>query len=89
MKRSFMVIVKEKSWEIYWRLQESWFWKFYRWFTPSWLSYVFEKRRGGNDTPWLTVIHCRVMGHPNGEVFYNLGGSEPNHHCKDCGEDIG
>jgi len=73
--------------KIYFAIEESWFWKFYRWFTPTWLAYVFEKKRV--NTPWLTVVHCRIMGHPNGEVFYNPCGSEPDHHCKDCGEEIG
>lgn len=32
---------------------------------------------------------CRLRGHPNGEIYYNPGGDEPDHRCKDCGEEIG
>lgn len=32
---------------------------------------------------------CRRLGHPNGIVYFNVGGSEPDYSCKDCGEDLG
>lgn len=32
---------------------------------------------------------CRLRGHPSGEIYYNPGGLEPDHRCKDCGEEIG
>ena len=32
---------------------------------------------------------CRFKNHPEGEVYYNPGGDEPDHHCKTCGENIG
>lgn len=34
-------------------------------------------------------ILCRLRGHPNGQVFYNPNGYEPDTSCKDCGEEIG
>lgn len=34
-------------------------------------------------------IYCRLRGHPRGEIYYNPGGIEPDHRCKDCGEEIG
>jgi hypothetical protein len=34
-------------------------------------------------------ILCRLRGHPEGEIYYNPGGFEPDHHCKTCGEEIG
>lgn len=34
-------------------------------------------------------VVCRAKGHPKGEVFYNPGGYEPDHHCQTCGEEIG
>lgn len=34
-------------------------------------------------------IICRIKGHPNGEIYYNPGGSEPDHRCQDCGEELG
>ena len=62
-------------------------WKIRRWLTIIWYQYLFEQ-------PWhdkltFRMIVCRIKGHPNGEVFYNAGGLEPDHSCKDCGEDIG
>ncbi len=56
------------------------------WFTLSWWKYILEKPLG--ERP-IKRIACRVKGHPNGEVFYNVGGLEPDHHCKDCGDFIG
>lgn len=32
---------------------------------------------------------CRIKGHPSGEIFWNPGGNEPDHRCRDCGESIG
>jgi hypothetical protein len=54
-----------------------------KWFTLSWYKYLF--------TPWLgfKVLFCRIKGHPNGPIYFNPGGLEPNWKCKDCGEDIG
>lgn len=58
-----------------------------RWFEFAWWQYLFSK-------PWrqkLTweIFWCRVKGHPNGTVYYNPGGFEPDYRCKDCGEDLG
>ena len=32
---------------------------------------------------------CRFKHHPKGEVYWNSGGDEPDHHCSTCGEFIG
>ena len=40
------------------------------------------------ETRWFR-IWCRIRGHPSGEIYWNPGGDEPNHHCEDCGEEIG
>lgn len=32
---------------------------------------------------------CRFRGHPKGEIYWNPGGDEPDHHCSTCGENIG
>jgi hypothetical protein len=58
-------------------------------FYPRYWAYILGKRDEGNDTPWLEVVKCRWLGHPQGEVFYNVNGLEPDHHCRDCGEEIG
>lgn len=38
---------------------------------------------------WLARVICRWRGHPAGVYFYNVGGTEPDMHCKGCGEDLG
>lgn len=42
----------------------------------------------GEEGAWERIV-CRAKGHPKGEVFYNPGGYEPDHHCQTCGEDLG
>jgi len=32
---------------------------------------------------------CRWRGHPNGIVFVNVWGVEPDTRCMDCGDDLG
>jgi hypothetical protein len=45
-----------------------------------WYCYVFEK-------PFtIYKFWCRIKGHPNGMVYYNPNGWEPDNHCKDCGD---
>ena len=44
--------------------------------------YLFEETR-------TYRIYCRLRGHPNGQVFYNPNGYEPDTSCVDCGEEIG
>lgn len=56
----------------------------------EWLSNFFGRLAYASDKPAdLTNFKCRFRGHLSGEIFYNPGGLEPNHHCQDCGEDIG
>ena len=38
---------------------------------------------------YLARCWCRMRGHPVGVWFYNVGGLEPDMHCKGCGEDLG
>jgi hypothetical protein len=38
---------------------------------------------------WFEVIKCRANGHKNGVIWYNANGSEPDMHCKNCGDDLG
>lgn len=66
----------------------SWFYKYVAvWFQSWWYPYLFAKRDPW--TPWHIVLWCRLRGHPCGMVFYNPGGTEPDYHCKDCGDEIG
>jgi hypothetical protein len=58
-------------------------WCVWRWFTSGWWQYLLGDCRG-----W-TNFWCRVKGHPSGPIFYNVGGSEPDDRCQDCGEHIG
>jgi hypothetical protein len=53
------------------------------WFTRSWWRYLLKGCTG-----WRHFV-CRLKGHPCGEVFYNVGGLEPDMHCKGCGDDLG
>ena len=55
------------------------------WFTKDWWQYLLEPRRDWRE-PWWRVIWCRWRGHPAGEIFYNAGGTEPDHHCSNCGD---
>lgn len=37
---------------------------------------------------YIARCYCRAKGH--GKVYWmNLGGLEPDMHCRDCGEDLG
>lgn len=62
-------------------------WIVTRWFRREWWSYLLEKKN--YDTRWLTVILCRIKGHPEGPVWQNVSGLEPDWRCKRCGDDLG
>lgn len=51
------------------------------------LKYMFEKK--SPDVNWFTVVCCRIKGHPNGVVWYNFNGLEPDMTCKGCGDNLG
>lgn len=69
-------------------------WRIERWFHKHWYLYLFRKA----DSPgWaygsmirdnLSRYWCRFKMHPEGEVFYNLTGLEPDERCKGCGDYI-
>jgi hypothetical protein len=53
------------------------------WIDICWYRYLFQ-------SPWTwRRVLCRIGGHRAGVVYYNAGGSEPDMHCKNCGEDLG
>jgi len=54
-----------------------------RWFARWWWSYLLDGCSGPEN------FVCRVRGHPYGIVWFNVGGTEPDMHCKNCGEDLG
>ena len=61
------------------------------WFYFSWWKYLFHKI---NWADWREInpfahVACRAKGHPQGVVWYNPSGLEPDMHCKNCGDDLG
>lgn len=54
-----------------------------KWFSYYWYEYLLKGSTG------LRNLWCRIRNHPNGVVWYNVSGLEPDMHCKDCGEDLG
>ena len=54
-----------------------------KWFCLGWYRYLLE-----DNTGWRN-IWCRLRGHPMGEIFFNTGGLEPDHRCRNCHEIIG
>jgi len=48
-----------------------------------WCKYLFSKPFS------FRALICRWRGHPCGVVWYNAGGTEPDMHCKNCGDDLG
>jgi hypothetical protein len=56
--------------------------KFVSWFLPTHYVYIFSKPFN------LTKMICRIKGHPNGPIFYNPNGLEPDGRCIDCGDEI-
>lgn len=59
-----------------------------RWFMRDWWRYLLAPRSYQSESWWQT-FWCRVQGHPEGVWWFNPGGSEPDMHCKNCGDDIG
>ena len=37
---------------------------------------------------WYKRLICRYKHHPNGSIFYNPDGYEPDDRCVDCGDYI-
>jgi hypothetical protein len=51
--------------------------------TLLYLKYLFAKPFS------FRALVCRGKGHPDGVIWYNPGGLEPDMHCKNCGDDLG
>lgn len=65
------------------------------WFTRSWWDYLLTgrvrigSRSYGRPRYGWVRFWCRLKGHPDGVWFYNVGGLEPDMHCRNCGDDLG
>lgn len=59
-----------------------------KWLTRGWWDYLLAPSRSDDASRW-TVAWCRSKGHPAGEIFYSSTGSEPDHRCANCGENLG
>lgn len=67
-------------------------WALQRWFTREWWKYLFTNLPSSTwlgEEGNLERVLCRIKGHPRGEIYFTVYGDEPDHHCKDCGEDLG
>jgi hypothetical protein len=56
------------------------------------LRYIFSSQLGYKKPykfPSPKMIVCRIKKHPNGVVWQNVYGLEPNMRCKNCDEDLG
>lgn len=77
---------------INWPAWGEWRYLFKRWNTKDGYQWEFNPKR-----VWIQLtdetkgqrLLCRLRGHPNGEIFWNPGGLEPDHRCQDCGEELG
>lgn len=58
-----------------------------KWLTPSFWGYVLSRPERGTES-WPIVAACRLRGH-DGEIYFNPGGTEPDHRCRRCLEVIG
>ena len=57
-----------------------------RWFTKEWYQYLFAER--AYRTSLWTAFWCRLKGHPDGPIYYNPSGLEPDDRCINCGDHI-
>ena len=55
---------------------------------PYWWKYVFAKPTGYDKRLTFQKIWCRMCSHPNGQIYFNPNGLEPDNRCKDCGDEI-
>jgi hypothetical protein len=62
-------------------------WIVTRWAQPWWWRYLLAKRDFYAPS-WPAVIWCRIRRHRAGVWWFNYSGSEPDYHCKGCGDDL-
>jgi hypothetical protein len=66
-------------------------------FSKWWWLYLFERPSWYAQgclsdywiIDWILRIKCRWLGHPAGIVYFNPGATEPDNHCKNCGDELG
>jgi hypothetical protein len=60
------------------------------WFTFVWWRYLFTgiSHRGEKKRYSWTAFWCRLRGHPDGPVWFNCGGLEPDMSCHNCGDEL-
>jgi len=67
------------------------------WLTIDWWYYLLTgKGWDYRNSPWsgearfsIKAFFCRMQGHPAGTVYYTSFGFEPDHTCKNCGDNLG
>ena len=62
-----------------------------KWFSISWWKYLFEEknsRQKNYGISRLKMIICKIKNHPNGCIYFNPNGLEPDDHCQDCYEEL-
>jgi hypothetical protein len=58
-----------------------------KWFNLDWWKYILEAHT--KQITFFRTILCRINNHPDGVIYYNATGLEPDMHCKNCGDDLG
>lgn len=58
-----------------------------RWLRPCFWRRVFAAPSDRHISR-RTAVWCRLRGHPNGAIFFNSYGYEPDDRCKDCYDDL-
>lgn len=53
-----------------------------KWFKKWYWQFLLEDCKG-----WKHFL-CRIRNHPNGPIYYNPIGTEPDYRCIDCGEHL-
>lgn len=51
--------------------------------------YLFAPSRDYTEAPYFQTVMCRLSHHPRGVIWDNIGGLEPDMHCKTCHDDLG
>lgn len=52
------------------------------------IKYLLAKADNPDFCNWWTRVTCRFKGHPEGPIYYNVNGSEPDWRCKVCGDNL-
>ena len=58
-------------------------WFHFGWFDYWYWHYLLETPRS-----WKK-FWCRAKNHPEGPIYFNVNGTEPDWRCKNCGDYLG